>query len=111
MKSLKKVLALVLALVMVLTLSVTAFAEEEQTYDITIDGAVSTHTYVAYQVFSGKLTIEEGNTPTEDKKVLSDIEWGEGIDSDKFLAALQAEAGFKKALCRMVLVRLPRPIS
>lgn len=88
MKTQKRVLALVLTLtlafVMTLSLAVNAFADETQetpkTYTITINGAVDSHTYVAYQIFSGTLS--------EDGETLSNIDWGTGINSADFLADL-----------------------
>lgn len=74
MKTTKKLLALLLALVMVLTLTGTALAAT-----VNIADALSSHTFTAYQVFSG----------TESDGVLSDVQWGSGINSDAFLPALQ----------------------
>ena len=88
MKTQKRVLALVLTLtlafVMTLSLAVNAFADETQetpkTYKITINGAVESHKYVAYQIFSGTLS--------EDGETLSNIDWGTGVNSSDFLADL-----------------------
>ena len=76
MKMTKKLLALALALVMVLTLTGAALAA---TVTIPTEGILKDHTFTAYQVFSG----------TESKGILSDVQWGSGINSDAFLAALK----------------------
>lgn len=77
MKTTKKLLALALALVMVLTLTGAALAA---TLTIPTEGLLKGHTFTAYQVFSG----------TESDGVLSDVQWGNGINSDAFLTALKA---------------------
>ena len=76
MKKMNKLLALVLAMVMVLGLATVASAA---TVTVPSDGILKDHTFTAYQIFSGR---EEGG-------VLSDVEWGEGINSTAFLAALK----------------------
>ncbi len=66
--------------------TMTAFAADN--LKITVTPATNDnaeHTYEAYQVFSGKLT-----TDTSGKKVLSDIDWGSGIDSTKTGALAEA---------------------
>lgn len=75
MKKLKRLVALALSVVMVLAMSVMAFADEpteptESTYTITIKGAVSGHTYEAYQIFSGALSGGK----------LTNIKWGNGVN-------------------------------
>ena len=75
MKKMKKVMALLLSLVMVLAMSIATFATEgsagsSTTYTITIKNAETGHTYEAYQIFAG--TLSEG--------VLSDINWGNGVN-------------------------------
>ena len=72
----KKILALALAMLMIMALAVPAAA-----YDITINESKSGHTYEAYQIFSGEIS----------GGVLTNIEWGAGIDGDAFLAALLAD--------------------
>ena len=74
MKTMKKILSLVMGLVMALAMSVTAFAAGEN-YSITIENSVPGHTYEAYQIFAGDLTMKDGN------KVLSNITWGSGVDT------------------------------
>ena len=82
MKKRSKILAsLLLALVMVFTLTSTAFAA---TVTVPSDGILKDHTFTAYQVFSGR----------EENGVLSDVQWGSGIDSTAFLAALKADTTY-----------------
>ena len=81
MKYFKKIASLVLALALALVLAVPAMAA---TVTVPSDGILKDHTFTAYQVFSGR---EEGD-------VLSDIQWGSGINSDAFLAALKADTTY-----------------
>lgn len=52
---------------------------------ITVTSQEGDHTYGAYQVFKGELAEVDGN------KVLSNIEWGTGVNSDALLNALVQE--------------------
>ena len=79
----KKLFALLLAVALLCSLTVVAFAEGG--YTITINAATSGHTYEAYQVFAGSLA--------EDGK-LGNIAWGDGVNAETLLAALQAEEAF-----------------
>ena len=78
-----------IAAVMVLAMNVTVFAADTTQYIITINNNVAndneSHTYEAYQVFSGTLTTQE-NT-----KILTDIQWGTGVNGEALLAALKDE--------------------
>ena len=78
MKNAKKWLALALAMVMVLAMATSAVAA---TVTVPSDGILKNHTFTAYQIFSGR---EEGG-------VLSDVQWGSGINSDAFLSALKKD--------------------
>lgn len=79
MKKRSKILAsLLLALVMVFTLTSTAFAA-------TVANATD-HSYDVYQIFSG-------TQATGDPK-LGDVVWGNGINSNAFLAALKGDDRF-----------------
>lgn len=84
----RKILCLVLALVMVMGLAVTAMAEEETpaTHTITIRNTFPNHQYKAYQVFSG--TYQAG--PNGTIGVLSNIQWGSGVNGAGLLKALAA---------------------
>lgn len=73
MKKMKRFVALALSVVMVLAMSVMAFADDETTYSLTINNSKTGHTYEAYQIFVGDLTIEK-NT-----KKLTNIKWGSGV--------------------------------
>lgn len=89
MKATRKLLALLLALLLTAALTVPALADPEAspqpaapaTYTITIENNKPGHTYEAYQVFAGDLA---GN-------VLSNIQWGTGVDYSGLLAALQSD--------------------
>lgn len=87
MRSLKSLIkgigAAVFAIAMAVALLPTAaLADTSRTITINEpDGQVEDHSYEAYQVFKGTLS---GNT-------LSDIEWGDGVDSAALLAALKAD--------------------
>lgn len=85
MKMSRKILSMVLALVMVMGLATVAMADETTPHTITITNALEGHTYEAYQVFKGTVTGGENNTP----KILSNIEWGNGVESDALLEALR----------------------
>lgn len=89
MKRVKRVLALLAAFALVLAMAVPAWADEaEATYTLTINNANGT--YEAYQIFSGDLSEKEAG-----KKVLSNIQWGSGVDVTKVVgvnAATKAES-------------------
>lgn len=89
MKRVKRVLALLAAFALVLAMAVPAWADEaEATYTLTINNANGT--YEAYQIFSGDLSEKEAG-----KKVLSNIQWGSGVDATKVVgvnAATKAES-------------------
>ena len=82
MKQMKKIASILLILTVVLTMTVgTAFAA---TVTVPSDGILKDHSFTAYQVFSGR----------EENGVLSDVKWGNGINSTSFLAALKADTTF-----------------
>ena len=89
MKKMKKMMALVIAMVMVVAMGVTVFAEpygeQNQAHTITITThGNGTHNYTAYQVFKGNLNAAEG--------ILSDIDWGTGVNGTALLTALKGDA-------------------
>ena len=86
MKHMKKMMAMFLAMIMVVVLAVPAFAAGE-TYTITINNDKDGHTYEAYQVFSGDLS----------ENVLSNIQWGTGVNGDALLTALKDGDAFENA--------------
>ena len=81
MKHARKLASLLLALVMVFALATTAFAA---TVTVPTEGILKDHTFTAYQIFSGR----------EENGILSDVQWGSGIASDTFLAALKADTTY-----------------
>ncbi|WP_289197585.1 SpaA isopeptide-forming pilin-related protein [uncultured Dubosiella sp.] len=99
MKTLKKMSALLVALVMTMFTVVPAFAEEitsaPKDPTSTIFADIKDHELVAYQIFKGDairedVTTGEGETAkTENTGVLSNIEWGNGINSSAFITDLK----------------------
>lgn len=80
MKHARKLAGILLAMVMALALALPAFAA---TVTVTDDkGILNGHTFTAYQVFTG----------TYENNVLTNVNWGNGINSEAFLAALKADA-------------------
>ena len=75
----KKVCANIIVLVMMLALGITAHAAGA--YTITINNSTSGHVYEAYQIFTGDLSGD----------VLSNVQWGTGVDGTTLLAALKAD--------------------
>lgn len=75
MKKVKRMLALLAAFALVLAMAVPAFADDEK-YILTINNANGT--YEAYQIFRGDLYVNEAG-----KKVLSNIQWGSGVNATK----------------------------
>ena len=91
MKKIKRILAAALTATMMMAMGMTALAEEttpiaNSTITINDNGNVKVkdHTFSAYQIFSGTLS--------EDKKTLSDIVWGDGVDGSKLLTALKNDS-------------------
>ena len=95
MKKFKKIMALAIAMVMMLSMSMAVFAANTPvatpdggftvtvTHDSTDEG---THSYEAYQIFTGDLVQDESGN-----KSLSNIGWGDGITVDgDFVAAIEA---------------------
>lgn len=81
-------MAFFLSLLMALSMGLTALAEgsdstangdtSTSTYKLTLTGTATGHTYEAYQIFTGDLS-----TNTDGKKVLSNVQWGEGVTYNK----------------------------
>ena len=80
-KMMKKLVGIVLAMVTVLAMTSSILAA---TVTVPNEGILKDHTFTAYQVLSGR---EEGG-------ILSDVQWGSGINSDAFLAALKADTTY-----------------
>ena len=83
-KTIKRLGAVLLAMAMAVSVLCTGALAADTTYSITVKPAVSGHTYEAYQVFKG--TVATGD---DKKKVLSDIEWGSGVNSTELVEELQ----------------------
>lgn len=91
MKNTKKFAAMIAALTLsacsIAPMAMTASAEGEETYKITVGknytgytGDKATHTYEAYQIFTGTVIKGEQGLPTGK---LEGIAWGSAIDTDK----------------------------
>jgi len=109
-------MAFFLSLVMIMAMGLTAFANEEVTgsttgsetgtqtvgattdtstsntnqptnYTLTLTGTTTGHTYEAYQIFTGDLS-----TDTKGNKVLSNVNWGDGVYTGTESAADVAKA-------------------
>lgn len=100
MKRMKKLLAVVLAVAVALTMGVAgsamAFAADGDatTYTITINKDTSdkaAHTYGAYQLFKGDLAEKDGKT------ILSNIVWGDNVNSATVITELNKLDGFSLA--------------
>ena len=65
----KKLFAIILSLAIIFAMSATAFAAEEDTFALTING-IKDHTYNVYQIYTGDVA-EEGDT-----LVLSNVKYG-----------------------------------
>lgn len=87
MTKVKRITSLFVAVVMLVAISCTSivFAASNTQHTITINYENSGHTYTAYQVFKGDYVDKDG------KKVLSNIKWGDGVNSTDLLAALKAD--------------------
>ena len=85
MKTAKKFLSLLLAVMLLAVAALPVCAADPLT--ITITNEAPNHVYEAYQVFTGSLS---------DSGVLSDVEWGPGVDGTALLTALKASDLFLK---------------
>ena len=90
MKKAKKLAPVLLSLVLVLALAVPASAQTGN-YSITITDTNSNHTYTAYQIFKGDIS---GSDTEPDPYVLSNIQWGDGVNTEGLIAALRGVEGF-----------------
>lgn len=84
MKRMKKFVSVMLALVMLCAMNAAAFADGTG-YTITVNNAADGHTYQAYQIFKGDLA---------DSGVLSNIQWGDGVDGAGLLDDLMKISAF-----------------
>lgn len=73
-KTIKRLGAVLLAMAMAVSVLCTGALAAESKYSITVNSAVSGHTYEAYQVFTGTVATGENK-----KKVLSDIQWSSDL--------------------------------
>lgn len=109
MNRMKKFASIMLALVMAFALMAPAFAsgetdttpDETQTtaaapvtgpQSITINGATKGHIYDAYQIFKGDLSADSTDNDLTNP-ILSNIEWGNGVNADLALTAAKQVLG------------------
>ena len=89
MKGLKKLLTGILTATMLLSMGLPVSATEPTTvrgdnttpYTITINNPAMDHTYTAYQIFKGTLDTTKDSHNKVLSQILSDIEWGSGVDT------------------------------
>ncbi len=87
MKHAKRLLSLLLAVMLLAVAALPVGATEADPITITIVNEAPNHVYEAYQVFAGSLSASG---------VLSDVEWGTGVDGAALLTALKASDLFLK---------------
>ncbi len=88
-KKMKKALSLIGTLTMLIC--ILAFpVQAAEGHTLTINSETSGHTYQAYQVFAG-----DYSQTGDGAKVLSNINWGSGVNGTALLAALKADATYK----------------
>ena len=97
MKKLKQLAAMLLSLTMVMLFAVPALAAG--TYSITIQNDKEGHTYEAYQIFAGDVSSDAAQVGNEEGPVLSNIEWGSGVDDEALLTALKEADAEKYGAC------------
>lgn len=88
MKNFKKIAATIAALSLAACMAAPMATMNAFAYDVTItkssaDSSDATHKYKAYQVFTGKASVEDGKT------ILSNIDWGTGVNGSALLTALK----------------------
>lgn len=81
----KKLVSVILCLMLVLGLATPAFAATNHEHTITVTNNIEGYTYNAYQIFAGDLSADGK---------LSNVEWGEGVNSTTLLADLQTIPAF-----------------
>lgn len=79
----KKLFASLLAVMMLASMLVLPASAAD--YTITVNGTATGHVYKAYQIFKGDLSAQG---------VLSNINWGDGVNGPALLAALQLDEAF-----------------
>lgn len=97
MKKLKKLTAMLLSLIMVMLFAVPVLAAGN--YTITIQNDKEGHTYEAYQIFAGDVSSDEPQAGNVEGPILSNIEWGTGVNGPELLKALKAANADKYGDC------------
>ncbi len=97
MKKLKKLTAMLLSLIMVMLFAVPVLAAGN--YTITIQNDKGGHTYEAYQIFEGDVSSDAAQAGDVEGPILSNIEWGSGVNGPALLEALKAADADKYGNC------------
>ena len=97
MKKLKKLTAMLLSLIMVMLFAVPVLAAGN--YTITIQNDKKGHTYEAYQIFAGDVSSDAAQAGNVEGPILSNIEWGTGVNGPALLNALKAADADKYGNC------------
>ncbi|MDO4421413.1 MAG: SpaH/EbpB family LPXTG-anchored major pilin [Eubacteriales bacterium] len=90
-KIFKKMVSAVITVIMVMSLGISVFAED---FTFTISKPAddtATHTYTAYQIFSGTRT-ESVPATNPETYYLTNVAWGSGVDGDALLIKLKADS-------------------
>ena len=97
MKKLKKLTAMLLSLIMVMLFAVPVLAAGN--YTITIQNDKKGHTYETYQIFAGDVSSDAAQAGNVEGPILSNIEWGTGVNGPALLNALKAADADKYGNC------------
>ena len=81
MRKTTRFLSLLMALAMIAAMMVMPAMAADTTYTVKVTHEADGHQFSAYQLFTGDLS----------DSILSNIQWGTGIDGEAFLAALKAD--------------------
>ena len=86
----KKLWGIVVMTALVLGSTLSAAAANTRAHTITIENTKDNHVYEAYQIFQGDWSVE--GTGSSAAGVLSNVEWGGGVDGAALLTELKSDA-------------------
>ena len=102
-KTMKKIVSVLVSCLMVMMLFANAFAADDFTITITApDDDKATHTYAAYQIFTGDLYED----PATGEKSLINLAFGEGVDAAALKEALGLDASATAQDCADELLEI-----
>ena len=102
-KTMKKIVSVLVSCLMVMMLFANAFAADDFKITITApDDDKATHTYAAYQIFTGGLYED----PATGEKSLIDLAFGEGVDAGALKEALVLDASATAQDCADELLKI-----